>query len=388
MNRFDYSLILIFILMLFGLYGGGLQPIRVFVIFFAVINIRSILLVLNMKSHRYFGYLSIIIAFYSIASSFFIPANFSYSFLTCIYFIINILLVVNLICCFEFAKKPLNSSQIGSFIFCFIAIGCGIYEILMGAHLPVNLVNLNNAHLRAYSSFTFGNYNSFILALLANIPIIAYSLVSTKNTLFKITSLLLLLAISYIILINGSRLGLIGLVLTAGYILFSTKKVSTKIFILLMLIIPIIYFIPKFETLMYRIENLNPQNDCRFEIFSQVVSSFLDNGMFGYGIGNFTYYIENNFSALCAHAPHNFFLEIIFGLGLFPFLLVAFLFIKIIAQIKNMRKEIGMFLSYMLVLFVPFSILNSGYLTTAVVWLFVGFIYSVAFCMNFKLGCG
>ncbi|MCW1516045.1 hypothetical protein OLN45_18045, partial [Acinetobacter baumannii] len=65
MNKFDYSLILIFILLLFGNYGGGFQPIRIFAIGFFIINIFYIVRTFSFKKNTYLLFSIFFLAFYS-----------------------------------------------------------------------------------------------------------------------------------------------------------------------------------------------------------------------------------------------------------------------------------------------------------------------------------
>lgn len=376
MNRFDYSIVVIFALLLFGLYGAGLQPIRIFVFILTIINISYIYKLFCLKKHTYFLFLTFFLVFYSLISTFFVFENLVNSLLACIYFILNIMLFVNFVCCVEFAKKPVHSIQFGSLIFSFISIAYGVYEINTGNHLSVSFLEGERLSLRDYSSFTFGNYNAFVLALLVNMPILAYIIVNNNNKISKkVFSILLLIGMSYLILINGSRAGLAGLSLTGIYLFFCTKNIWIKGSLVVSVFLFLSFFMSKFDFLTTRLAEVGISDNSRSAILYDVFPIFFKEGMLGFGIGNFSYY-ASSILHLELYAPHNFFLEILFELGFISFILIVILFMKMIFSTFSREKVTQFFLFYMFLLYIPFSVLNSGYLLTAIVWLFLGLIYS------------
>lgn len=374
MNRFDYFIIVIFITLLFGLYGAGLQPIRILVFILTIMNISYIFKFFSFKKHLYLFFMTFFLILYSFFSIFFVFENFINNILAWVYFTLNVLLFVNFVCCVEFSKKPIYSIQIGSLFFCSVAVLYGIYEINTGNHLSVSFLEGEKLSLRSYSSFTFGNYNAFVLALMVNLPILVYSTVNVNINLIRFFSIFLLLGVAYLILINGSRSGLIGLILTALYIYFFTKKVWIKGFLITLVFAFLSLFLSKFDFLSNRLSEMGLSDNSRSAILYDVFPTFFKQGMIGFGIGNFSYYAENILH-LELYAPHNFFLEILFELGIISFILILLLFVKILSS-SFFQKNNRFYIFYMLLLFIPFSVLNSGYLLTAIVWLFLGLIYS------------
>lgn len=377
MNRFDYSIVAIFALLLFGLYGAGFQPIRIFISLLTFINIFYIYRFFCLKKNIYLLFVTLSLTFYSLISTLFIFENFVNSLIAFIYFILNIMLFINFVCCVEFAKKPILSIQLGSLIFSFISVVYGIYEISTGNHLSVSFLEGERLSLRDYSSFTFGNYNAFVLALMVNMPILAYIIIN-NNISKKIIAILLLLGMSYIILINGSRAGLAGLLLTVIYLFFCTKNIWMKSSLIASVLVFISLFISKFTFLATRLAEVGVSDTSRSSILFDVFPIFLKEGMTGFGIGNFAYYAQNILN-LNLYAPHNFFLEILFELGLISFIIVIIFFMKIIFSVFSNAKRERFFVFYLLLLFIPFCVLNSGYLLTAIVWLFIALIYSFSF---------
>lgn len=379
MNKFDYSLTLIFVLLLFGNYGGGFQPIRIFSILFFVVNVFYIIRVFSFKKNLYLLFSSVFLIFYSLASVFFIFNNISNSFISFLYFLVNIVILANFVTCFEFAKKPLLSSVMGAIVFFFISVCYGIYEIKTGRHLSVNIEMYDGLYSRNYSSFTFGNYNGFILALLVNASLLAYAIVNYKNGFIKITSLLLLFGMTYICLINGSRSSFFGISIIFIYIIYSMKSWSYKLSSIFLGIFATSYFISDFDFFFKRVDSLgvNFNDDSRSTIIFDTLPYYLNNTIKGFGIGNFSY-IADNYLDLEASAAHNLFFELLFELG--PICLAVFflIFIKIIISIKSNDRNLNKFLVFLLILLIPISIVNSGYLLAPIIWVYIALMYSIS----------
>ncbi|MGN5755592.1 O-antigen ligase family protein [Acinetobacter calcoaceticus] len=379
MNKFDYSLILIFILLLFGNYGGGFQPIRIFAIAFFIINIFYIVRTFSFKKNTYLLFSAIFLFFYSLASVFFIMNNFSNSLISCAYFLINLIILANFVTCFEYAKKPLLSSVIGAAVFFIISIFYGIYEIKTGRHLSVNIEMYDGLYSREYSSFTFGNYNGFVLALLNIAPLLAYAIVNYRHWFIKVSPLLLLFGMAYICLTNGSRSGLVGISIIFLYIIYSMKGWFYKAAFILGGVFSASYFLSDFDFFFKRVDTLgvNFSDDSRSSIIFDTLPYYLDNSIKGFGIGNFSY-IADNFLALDASAAHNLFFELLFELG--PLCLAVFILIlvKIILSVRSNTKNLNHFLIFLLILLLPISIVNSGYLLAPIIWVYIALMYSIA----------
>lgn len=379
MNKFDYSLILIFILLLFGNYGGAFQPVRIFSIIFFVFNIFYIIRFFSFKKNNYLLFSSIFLAFYSLASVFFIFNNFFNSLVSFFYFIINIIILANFVTCFEFAKKPLFSSVIGAFIFFIISVIYGIYEIKTGKHFSVNIEMYDGFYSRNYSSFTFGNYNGFVLSLLIIAPLLAYAVVNYKHWFIKLAALLLLFGMAYICLINGSRSGSVGISIIFLYIIYSMNNWWYKAAFFIFLCSTASYFLSQFDFFFKRVDSLgvNFNDDSRSSIILDTLPYYLNNAVKGFGIGNFSY-IADNYLVLEASAAHNLFFELLFELGPICLLVFIFIFVKIILSVKVNIKKLNQFLVFLLILLLPISIVNSGYLLAPIIWVYIALMYSIS----------
>lgn len=386
MNRFDFFIVIIFALMLFGDYGAGLQPIRVFTLLLTYVNFHYLYNFLKKKENLFLFFFSFFMVFYCLLSTSFLVDNISNSFLSFIYFFLNMLLFLNFLCCFNLSKNPFNSVQIGSLIFCCVSILFAIYEINTGFHLGISLdaFEARSTRLRTYSSFTFANYNTFILALMVNMPIISHLFIASKRIIIKSIAFILLLGMVYIIVINGSRSGLIAFIMTILYVIFSSKSILFRMFLCLFFLFFIFYLLSEFDFLAIKLSTNGLEDYARYSVIFDAFSSFSQK-ILGFGIGNFTFYTKDVLKLnSIVYAEHNFFMEILFELGVFSFIFFILFLFRIFYFYVRRKKDGKVLLIYMFSLFAPFSVINSGYLLAPIVWIFLGIlcVYSSAWCAS------
>lgn len=309
-------------------------------------------------------------------SVFFLRGNIYNSFISFIYLFINLLLFSVVLMCVSKGNKPFLAASVGSLIFCLISVSYGVYEINTGKHLAIGNFDSDALELRDYSSFTFGNYNNFIMLLLLVLPFIV-SLICHVNFKLRFLGFLSFLGIIYIILTNGSRSGMIGIVLSLVYLFFITKGVLGRVVLLLVTLFASLNIENDFQFLFMRLANQGFEDDSRRQVLYDVFPLFLDHLMLGFGVGNFSYYVSSVLN-LDVYAPHNLFFEILYDLGLFVFILFIWFLIKIFLNsfFRNNKEKI--FIYFSLFLIIPFSVVNSGYLLGVYMWLYISLLLGLS----------
>lgn len=373
MNKFDFWIIFMASSLIFGQYGGAFQPIRIISVVFLLLNMGEILGAL--KKDRYLGVFSVFFIIYGFISLLFNLDNIGISLNAYIYFLVNIFLLLSMICCLNNAKKPMYSLLVGISIFSFFSIGYGIYEINTGNHLAVNLMDsdvVESLQLRSYSSFTFGNYNMFVMSLMMMMSLLVISFKLRSDFLssyIRILFFFMILGMTYIIIINGSRSGVVVVFMCIFYLFANSKKVALNV--LFGIIFTVIFVLFKNSlvdlTIYNRFLEQGIHDEGRYSILIDVFPLFFDEGMKGFGLGGFSYVVSRNLSGLVVYAPHNFFLEILYELGIFSFILF------IVLLVRSLSNKISLFL---VMVFIPFSIINSGYLLVPMAWFFLALIHS------------
>jgi len=189
--------------------------------------------------------------------------------------------------------------------------------------------------------------NGLAYLLLFSLVSAIYLYMNQKNFIYFIISFFL---ISNIVL-TGSRQALITILFLL--VVFLVKKVSTKgtgkiffkkainfLFVVLIGIVIVINFyefIPERIINMFSFENLNLTG--RDTLIKYGLQGFLDKPLFGHGFMSYNYFIERNYNIDVGYS-HNNYVELLFSLGLFGFLIYYLPYIYILKKALNKAKTI------------------------------------------------
>jgi O-antigen ligase len=230
------------------------------------------------------------------------------------------------------------------------------------------------------------NPSAFASHYVIALPIIL-SLLLTK-TGFRTTPILYILFIlcSIVLILTFSRGGLLGAVIGLLLVLFYCwSKIQTLLPALLLVLISSILFYLFWPTdANYYVFSIFFDSDAdmsyqyRVSTIGPSISMFLDNPIFGVGIGNYTYRIEDyGYSGIIA--PHNNILGITSELGLLGFIPFVLIIIKVMysvwSQIRNTDdKELHGLMVGLLGSFVGLHILGLSHMNYVNVglWFFIG----------------
>lgn len=382
LNKYDSYIIAMLLLLVFGTFGGAFQPIRVLTIFLFFYYYPLVLRELNYHQLQY--KLLLVLGVYGAFSTFFYIDNYFESFVSYIYFIINIMLYTVFFSFYKNSQNKFKSVVVGMYLFLIISLPYSVYEIETGNHLSMNLDHgVESLINRSYSSFTFGNYNTYVMVLIMILPIIIYTIIY-YNLKFKIISLVFFLLISYVVLMNGSRTGAFLLGLSILFFILKRgrnfiESILSKVIVLLVSIVFLIKNPYIWDALLIRFNNSGLESTERAENLILPFNGLISNLFLGFGIGNYKYYMEQNYPEKSILAPHNFFGEIFYELGILGLLVIIFILIN--ALFKVVRKdEESKFIFYSIFLIFPFfSIINSGYLMGVYVWIYLSLIVVISY---------
>ena len=389
-NKFDNLLIVFIVLQAFGVIGGALQPIRIFVL----ISIPFVMMYFKrndeiIREYRYESFLFVFWIFYgmitllwsimldeSIKELLYLILNF-FSFFTVIYFAKN-------------AIKPQESLIKGWILLFIITLPIALYEFWFDIHLPIAFqdaeMTMNYEYEvfnRSFASVTFGNLNGYNVILCYIIPFVFGYLFSEINKLKSFAIWILLLLIIYIIVMNGSRGAVLNLLLGfTVFVLYYLKGKKSIIILTLISLFIIFISIFYFNDLLYlifgRFEAQGFSDEGRTELLSKSWDALLNTKMVGVGAGNFRATMESVYK-LENTAPHNLFLEVGIQYGLLIFIFFIGMFKRLYSKQKANPKNSSKFITITCLVMLPLtSTIDSSYILSISIWLFLASLYIIA----------
>ncbi len=389
-NVFDYLLILYITLLILGVLGGSLEPIRVFVILCAPFTLYHFLK--NKKEvyhYQYEFFLYVIWILYGIVTLLWaiIPKE---SIKEILYLVLNFFAFLTIIYFANKANKPQDSVLKGWLLLFLLTMPIALCELWFDVHLPISVqtkgmvLRYGNLILnRRFASVTYGNLNGYNTLLCYMLPfILGYSVILlNKIKIFFIW--LIILCLSYIIVINGSRGASIGLLLGfMVYIFYFLKRKTILVILTIVFIVAIYMFIKYYDAIFalitkrFAIQGLSDPG--RSKLLASGWRAFLNSGMLGIGAGNFMPTM-NSVYKLKITASHNLFLEVGVQYGIIIFILFLGLLVRLfLKQNANQDRSLKFIVIASLVMFPVTSIIDSGYIRSISVWLFLASLYIIA----------
>lgn len=277
----------------------------------------------------------------------------------------------------SFLKNLWKTSDLFMLIISLIVVVNGIYFLKDGRQSYSTSGTITYQTLSYLSAFAFG-LNYFLLFNDQNSNRLKFF---KDNKLYRIFCLFLLLLQGVSLVVTGGRGGFILLAVYFLYVTFFVKG-GKSLYIKFIAIIAIILFAalilnsnnPTISNGLKRIfsyitsEGIDMSEtsyrDVNYRIALDLISQRLAFGYGIYGLFRYTYY------------PHNLFLEILLGGGVFYFLIFIAATICIVRKyIKIKRSTPDVLLLFIFLLYDLVMLMFSGsYLNTSVLWFFVGFI--------------
>lgn len=387
-NKFDYLLIFVFLLFIFGVWGGALQPIRVFVILCSPFTIHFFLK--NRKEIRRYQFEIFIFSFwliYALITLFWVidpVAGFKEFF----YLLINFICILTIL----FLSKKANNSTLSiikgwTFLF-IISLPIAFYEIIFDVHLSFSITESNNVigglgTIRKFASVAFGNFNAYNLTIAYCLPFI-FSLLFIYNK--KIQSILIWLVIIsafFILITNASRGAIICALISLISFVFNLKnnnisKTGITLFSIIIFISLFYFFNEIFFFISYRMSGQGVEDNVRSDIITKGLKLFENSYFFGVGSGNFQTAMAKNYT-LDIYAAHNFFLEVLVSYGFVIFILFLSLFFRIAYLARKNSTNYIRYIVFTSLITLPFAfIIDSGYILSISGWLLIASLFAIA----------
>jgi O-antigen ligase len=390
LNIYDKLLMMFIALQVFGMYGGALVPIRIAVILLSPFVLTYFIKYQSVsKRYRYEQLLFGFWLFYGIITLFWaiIPEE---SIKEIIYLTINFLLIFTVLFLANKASNPQESVIKGWILMFLLTVPIALYEFWFNKHLPMAvqaegmMMNIREEFInRRLASVTFGNLNGYNTMLCFMMPFVFNYLLKAINNRQKLLRWVMVFCLSLIVLMNGSRGAVICLIIVFLFFLKRFLQVRKSLFFLSAIALIASYFlITYYDTVLilitYRFQHADSGNDDRLKLIACGWDALWNSGLFGVGAGNFKPTMKLNYH-LELTSPHNLFLEIGVQYGLIILLLFIGLLVRLFLKQKvNIDKSAKFIVLSSLFMFPLSSSIDSGYILTAGVWLFIASLHVMA----------
>lgn len=294
---------------------------------------------------------------------------------------INFLILISIFIAGSYANSPINSLSKGWVLFFIISCITSLYEITFDHHLPSSLQQSGEfvkdgdfLLIRRFASFTYGNYNTFVTVISMALPILFSSLVFSKNSVEKLKYVILLFVVSYILIINGSRGGILCFLINLFYYIYYSKIISFRSILVLLIIIGCFGLLLSninLDFILFRLASGQLfGGSTRFEIFEICVKIVQDYLFLGTGVGSMNYMLKSYGAPI--PAAHNLLMEFILEYGMVMFTLVLVSFGISLKKYKTLNKHSKYIVFITLITLPIYSVINSVYLVYSFVWVWLG----------------
>lgn len=395
-NIFDFLLIFTILLLVFGGYGGSLQPIRLFslvtipFVFWFYIKYSKNKQIL--KTIR-----AVIILYMFLFASLLWTSDVNQGFKEIIYYGIHLNIFLLIVMLFRKARNPFNSLLIGWALFIFLTQIIAFNEIFFDVHLDLSIFEsdkmMNAGGIlvqKKFAAVTFGNYNGYVTVVALSLPFLFGLFASVEKKTHQIISLAIISFAYFTLFINASRGGiLVGIIVFIVFLVFIKKLKIKNIKFNLLLIIPLLialifkYYDVIFEQLFYRkmAGASFTEDTARVELLKKALEAFYNKPFFGGGIGS----LQKEMTGASILMPHNLFLEILVQFGFFVTLFFLFYLAKHIMVVSKLDCYAKKFIIYAGILLLPIaSIIHSGYLLMPIIWVYLASLFCIGFIMSDK----
>ena len=330
-NRYDWLLLVMVALLIFGNVGNGAQPIRLMIL--AVAPVMMVDAVRRPHaSLRYYAFECFFLAAWWLwaAAFYFMAEDPSESLKHLVYLAIHILGLLEVLWAASKATNPQHYLKYGWLLMLACSIPIALSEFLTDTHLATSLwdsgasVEIGGVKvMRPFAAVTFGNLNTYNTVLCMAFPSLFFCNLFPKNKPDKVLGLLLMLCVVLIVVANSSRAAIMCMAVMMMAFVYCYYKTGRNrvllITVITLVIIALVYFLfDVFFLIVARFADQGVADDGRMENIVKGLSALMSRGGLGIGIGNYEPVMNNEYRVLYA-APHNFFLEIavVYGIPVF-----------------------------------------------------------------------
>lgn len=383
-NKYDLFICVLVASLMAGEYGGALQLVRVL----CILGIPSLSSAIRGVTLSYINPIKHVILFVWTLSvvSLIWSGSFSLGIKEIVYYIVHLLLLLEIVVFSYRAQMPLKSLAAGWSLALLITVLIAIWEIRTGQHLSTSKLGADatfnfegQSLLRVFAAATFYNYNQFETFICYCTPFLIYmTLTAIKPK--QLLILFILLGISfYVIVINASRSAsaavLIFYALTLKNIFANGRRSLIVYLLLIMASIFLIYQNSSeiFFNLDRRILSSGYES-ARFEIWETGWQALEKTLFLGFGAGGIN--TGDMRTTNIIGAPHNLFLEVLLRFGILGFAVFVYMLFKIWKNsVKVVDKTVRIVLISIFIAMPFYFITNSTYLFDASLYAFFGSLY-------------
>ncbi|MBE6331119.1 MAG: O-antigen ligase family protein [Bacteroidales bacterium] len=386
-NRYDLILVTMATLLVFGELGNGLQAVRLFALALSPFLFVEVLR-RPLFSVYYYRYECVLMAFwFAFAIAFLYKAEeLSESIKHVIYLICHMLIFFEIIWSAIKSKDPQRSLTLGWTLMLVMTFPVAFYEFVNDFHLPTSVqdtgevLRINGVEIeRRFASVTFGNLNSYNTVLCWCLPFLFCSILYPKRGMEMFLSIVFLFVTIFIVAANSSRGAFLCFGTVLVIFLYCYLHIGRHRFLLLSVLILLfgvfLYYVYEiFFIILERFSTTGFDDDGRIENIVKGVDAFLNSGMIGIGIGNYAVIMGRDYHVAFT-APHNLLLEILVLFGVFVFVGVVGMFVRLFCfAYQGTRYNWYMFLLFFTCL-VFAGIVDSNYVMKPATWAFIASFY-------------
>ena len=387
-NIFDGMLVVMMSLIVFGLIGNALQPIRLFIMALAPFMVIDTIRTPEKNVSYFYGYecFFFIIWWLYAAAFLFKAADVVESAKQLIYLLIHMLGFLEVLWLSLHAHNPQRSVAKGWICMLALSLPVAFYELSTDFHLPMSLqdtgesINYNGISIeRRFASVTFGNLNSYNTVLCWAVPFLFLWNLYPQKKKDRLIGVTLLLLTVFVVIANSSRgaiicLGVLFLVYSYCYFRIGRNRILLVIAYAVVIGVFAYYLLDIFLLITERFSAQGLGDDGRSENIVQGTQAFLESYGLGIGIGNYEPIMAQVFRVEYA-APHNLSLEVFVLYGIFIFIGYLGMLLRLILLARRGTQYNRFAFFFCAVSFVFAGIIDSQYLMKAPTWMFLASLY-------------
>lgn len=389
LNIYDVILTGLYILLVFGLYGGGAQPVRLAAVALAPIMVLDAFRRPH-ASLAYYSYEIFFMLFWWLTSAAFLykAVELSESIKHQAFLLIHMLGFMEVIWASCKAKDPQRAISRGWIIMLMLTIPIAIWEFTGGQHLPTTImgehaIDFGDVRIeRPYAAVTFGNLNSYNVAICWALPFLFTTLLFPRKKYDTTVVLLTFIPLFLIVILNSSRGSIIAMsalivIYISCYLKIGRHKSQMLALVILAVFILAYYLYEMFYFIIGRFSEQGMSDDGRSDNITKGLQALLDSWGLGIGIGNYEPIMDKIYRVLIA-APHNIFLEILVVWGIFVTIGFVIMLWRIYSKSRQGTIVNHYFVRFGIVVIFLGGMVNSSYWMEAKTWYFLAGLYILA----------
>ena len=373
-NRFDLSIFLLITTTAFGDIGGNLQVTRLVGILLVPLLMVSLP---KCKFAKPYGICILFFWAYCICSLLW-TLDKDEGLKQLVYYIVHLLIFLEILVFSKFARNPLQSILNGWLIAVSLTLVVAMWELVTDKHLiwsrfeSEEVINTKHGAIyRRFAAVAFFNYNTYVTFLCFALPFLYGCLEEISSWKYQrlLASIAIILSI-VCILFNSSRGGLISvMIMSLIYFWIHVKNFQSMYLFVFLLIgfgIIVYYFGDEmFLAIRMRMEeadnSLVRTDEGRFVIWENALKAFKPTAGLGTGVGGVQAAISRVTSGVII--PHNLLLEILVQFGCIFFLIFLRFLWKLWRNARRLSRESLRHVIYMaLCAFPVYTIIDSSVL--------------------------